>query len=145
MLKLIVFITLLSRYSFAQQETIVYGKSTLPDGKIDSYLVEQPSCAPNPLGNPIVTLAVEPHADNNAKINLSADNQATTTNNQINQVSEQNPPPFSQTPQSMQNKIENTLYQGGDRIYDVQSYPIKDIKEITKPNIDPTISTYPEY
>ena len=48
-------------------------------------------------------------------------------------------------PQEIQNKIENTLYQSGSRIYDVQSYPIKDIKEITQPNIDPTITTYPEY
>lgn len=44
-----------------------------------------------------------------------------------------------------QNEIENTLYEGGNRIYDVQSFPINDIKTITEPNIDPTISTYPEY
>jgi len=64
---------------------------------------------------------------------------------EIHQFSEQNPKPFSISPQAEQNEIENTLYEGGNRIYDVQSFPIDDIKTITEPNIDPTISTYPEY
>jgi len=64
---------------------------------------------------------------------------------EIHQLSEQNPKPFSISPQAEQNQIENTLYEGGNRIYDVQSFPLKDIKTITEPNIDPTISTYPEY
>ena len=64
---------------------------------------------------------------------------------EINQFSAQNPKPFSISPQQEQNEIENTLYEGGNRIYDVQSFPLKDIKTITEPNIDPTISTYPEY
>ena len=64
---------------------------------------------------------------------------------EIHQLSEQDPKPFSISPQAEQNEIENTLYEGGDRIYDVQSFPLKDIKTITEPNIDPTISTYPEY
>jgi len=64
---------------------------------------------------------------------------------EIEQWSKQNPKPFSVTPQEQKDEIENTLYEGGGRIYDVQSYPLKDIKTITEPNIDPTISTYPEY
>lgn len=64
---------------------------------------------------------------------------------EVNQWSPQNPKPFSISPEKEQNEIENTLYEGGNRIYDVQSFPIKDIKTITEPNIDPTISTYPEY
>ena len=64
---------------------------------------------------------------------------------EINQFSEQNPKPFAISPEAEKNEIENTLYEGGDRIYDVQSFPLKDIKIITEPNIDPTISTYPEY
>ncbi|MBP5615720.1 MAG: hypothetical protein J6X42_04135 [Alphaproteobacteria bacterium] len=63
----------------------------------------------------------------------------------IEQWSPQNPKPFSISPEAQKDEIENTLYEGGDRIYDVQSFPIKDIGIITKPNIDPTISTYPEY
>ena len=64
---------------------------------------------------------------------------------EVHQISPQNPKPFSISPQAEQNKIENTLYEGGNRIYDVQSFPLKDIKTITEPNLDPTISTYPEY
>ena len=64
---------------------------------------------------------------------------------EVHQISPQNPKPFSISPQAEQNKIENTLYEGGNRIYDVQSFPLKDIKTITEPNLVPTISTYPEY
>ena len=64
---------------------------------------------------------------------------------EINQFAVQNPKPFSISPEKEKNQIENTLYEAGDRIYDVQSYPLKDINEITEPNIDPTITTYPEY
>lgn len=64
---------------------------------------------------------------------------------EIRQFSPQNPKPFSVSPKAEQNDIENTLYEGGNRIYDVQSFPLKDIKTITEPNVDPTISTYPEY
>ena len=64
---------------------------------------------------------------------------------EIHQISPQNPKPFSISPKAEQNEIENTLYEGGNRIYDIQSFPIKDLKTITEPNIDPTISTYPEY
>lgn len=64
---------------------------------------------------------------------------------EIHQLSAQNPKPFSISPEAEKNEIENTLYEGGNRIYDVQSFPIDDIKTITEPNINPTISTYPEY
>ena len=63
----------------------------------------------------------------------------------VDEWSEQNPKPFSISPQKQESEIENTLYEGGDRIYDVQSYPIKDIQTITEPNIDPTITNYPAY
>lgn len=72
-------------------------------------------------------------------------NSALKNLKEIHQFSPQNPKPFSISPQAEQNEIENTLYEGGNRIYDVQSFPLKDIKTITEPNLDPTISTYPEY
>ena len=147
MIKLIAFITLLSFSSFAQEPTIVYGESTLPNKKTDSVLLVQPEDAPNPLGDPIV---YEPTTENTSSTSSVEDtqksiNQDKPITNEISQTLEQDPKPFSITPQSLQNQIENTLYQSGDRIYDIQSYPIKDINEITEPNIQPTITTYPEY
>lgn len=148
MIKLITFITLLSSAAYSQTPTIVYGASELPDKTRDSVILVQPENAPNPLGNPIVMPKNINNEENDESQNQGFEykpSQSDNKNSLINQVSEQNPAPFSETPQEMKNKIENTLYQGGDRIYDIQSYPINDIKEITEPNIQPTITTYPEY
>ncbi len=146
MIKLIVFITLLSTNIRAQEPTIVYGESELPDGKKDSILLIQPENAPNPLGNPIVYTGTNNQTNTiNSTYNNKARKYLLTGPRQITQINKQNPPPFSISPQKLKNQIENTLYQGGNRIYDVQSYPIEDINKITEPNIDPTITTYPEY
>lgn len=143
------------------EPTIVYGSAATASGKNDTYTVEQPADAPNPLGNPIVPdVNQQPEYQNNA-IPSSSDNSAASSTpttpspdetsadlspmSIVNQTAEQDPAPFSESPEQQQNQIQNTLYQGGDRIYDVQSFPINDVKEITEPNIQPTISTYPEY
>lgn len=150
MIKLIAFICLYSTITHAQTPTVVFGASELPNHEPDSFLVVQPEGAPNPLGNPIVTVPqnnISPDKEQNQDLNQS-NNVSDVQNlnqNQIEQISEQNPQPFSSTPEQLQNKIENTLYQGGNRIYDIQSFPVKDIKEITKPNIQPTITDYPDY
>lgn len=150
MIKLIAFITLLSANAYSQTPTVVFGESELPNHKPDSFLVVQPEGSPNPLGNPIVMIPHNNLQENNEQNqNLNEANNVSDVQNlnqkQIEQISEQNPPPFSSTPEQLENKIENTLYQGGNRIYDIQSFPIKDIKEITEPNIQPTITDYPDY
>ena len=133
----------------AQTPTIVYGASETAPNEPDSYLLEQPSNAPNPLGNPIPEFVPQ---NQETATNIAGPENAPQTSaskpqidGEINQAEPQNPAPFSQSPEEEQNQIENTLYEGGNRIYDVQSYPLKDIKTITEPNIDPTITTYPEY
>ena len=131
--------------ALAQSPTVVYGESETAPGVWDSYLVEQPENAPNPLGNPI------PVEENTDPINVAGPQTESETMhniaplNEINQNATQDPAPFSESPTQEQNQIENTLYEGGNRIYDVQSFPLKDIKTITEPNVDPTITTYPEY
>lgn len=144
-----------------QSPTMVYGSAATPSGQTDSYLVEQPADAPNPLGNPIVpNTNQQPDYPNNT-MPISTDNPANssapavsnpneTSDNLspisvVNQTAEQDPAPFSESSEQQQNQIQNTLYQGGNRIYDVQSFPIKDVNEITEPNVQPTITTYPEY
>ena len=146
MIKLIVFIMLISTNSFSQTPTIVFGSSELPNHKPDSVLLIQPKGSPNPLGDPIITMP-QNNVQENQNVNQSQNAEHTENIgvNMVNQVSEQNPLPFSLTPEQLKNKIENTLYQGGDRIYDIQSFPLKDINKITEPNIQPTITDYPAY
>ncbi len=133
----------------AQTPTVVYGAAETAGGKENQFMVVQPEDAPNPLGNPIITVPDTVPAAQTSQQPLSAVPETkpsqTAPSDIINQTAEQNPAPFSETPQEEQNQIQNTLYQSGDRIYDVQSFPLNDIKTITEPNIQPTITTYPEY
>ena len=134
---------LISSITHAQEPTIVFG------------------AAQSASGTPTEALVIEPESTTPANKKKLTDNSEQPTMPQpekklpetlhaqkpkeINQFAVQNPKPFSISPEKEKNQIENTLYEAGDRIYDVQSYPLKDINEITEPNIDPTITTYPEY
>ena len=53
--------------------------------------------------------------------------------------------PTDMNPIDYKDKIENTIYQSGDRLILIQSIPIKYIKEATTPNIQPTISDFPSW
>lgn len=145
MKKLVTALIILSSPVMAQSPTVVYGASENAPGHPDQFMVIQPENAPNPLGDPIV---LPQPSEQNTPTAEPAPTQPTDTQpelTKINQDAVQNPPPFSESTQQQQNQIQNTLYQGGNRIYDVQSYPLEDIKTITEPNIQPTITTYPEY
>ena len=145
MLKYITLITFFCTTVYAQEPTVIYGASELSDKEKDAYLLVQPDNAPNPLGDPIVYVPQRNEQQQNMQnISSSASNQEQSLN-RINQAANQNPPPFQETPQEQNNQIDTTLYQGGNRIYDIQSYPLKDINKITEPNIQPTITTYPAY
>ena len=51
--------------------------------------------------------------------------------------------PKDLNPLDYQDKIENTIYQLGDRLIIIQSIPLKYIKKALTPNIQPTITDYP--
>ena len=53
------------------------------------------------------------------------------------------PNPTDLNPLDYENKIENTIYQSGDRLIIIQSIPIKYINQATSPNTQPTNSTTP--
>lgn len=53
------------------------------------------------------------------------------------------PNPTDLNPLDYENKIENTIYQSGNRLIIIQSIPIKYINQATQPNLQPTISTAP--
>ncbi len=119
----------------ADGEVMVYGAAKNASGKTDEVLVEQPSANENPLGNPIVA------PDDVATVAVPAPD----TSPRIEETLPQNPAVSSETPQEVNGQIQDTLYESGGHIYDVQSYPASDIKKIEEPNINPTINTYPSY
>ena len=45
----------------------------------------------------------------------------------------------------MNNEIQNKLYEEGNRIYDLQSYPIDDFDYINKNGQDNAVTDYPAY
>lgn len=119
--------------------TIVFGAAATPDGKQNTFIVEQPDGAPNPLGDPIMgnnnppqvfdvpsemtnqtsdnsQSAPQPIADPNA---LSEQNTVEPTENVNNNL--------PQEAQSLGQDFQNTLMEANGRIYDVQSYPEQDI------------------
>lgn len=60
-----------------------------------------------------------------------------------NQFAEVNPKDMN--PLDYKDKIENTIYQSGDRLIVIQSIPLKYIKEATEPNTQPTINDFPQF
>ena len=122
------------------QETVVFGAANTPKGNQDMFVVEQPSHAANPLGNPIW-----PSDDNNNPSPTPIAKQpAKPVQPPMRMISrdavgqEQGP---GEIPLPQNGRIENELYQEGDDIIDEQAFPIRDMDEVTEPNLQPAIIT----
>lgn len=141
-------VTVISEELNSSQPTIVYGAAEEKNGQKDEVIVEQPAAGDNPLGNPI---AMPDDASQPVEVPIVNDNQENKAevkkpSAEINEITPQNPKISPEnTPQKMDDEIQNTLYESGDRIYDVQSYPVKDVKDITEPNVDNEVVNYPIY
>ena len=160
-INIIVFLTVLSVVSLAYcQETtivndmsssgpvVVFGSANEGGGQRNNFLLEQ-SGDDNPLGNPIVLAPRVEIANTPEPVTKNAISPAQPRMPIIPMVQEslpQNPKISPQeTPQIVNKQIQNTLYESGGRIYDIQSIPDDDIKYIQRPNLNPTITTYPAY
>lgn len=129
----------------AVDPVIVYGASSTAPGKKDEVLLEQRSGDENPLGNPIVddTAAA---ADDEKYVIIPGGHEVKAKPAAVTQNSPQNPPIGKEnSPEKVNDEIQNTLYESGGRIYDVQSYPDDDIRKIEQPNIPQAITNYPAY
>lgn len=132
-------------------EVTVYGAAQSADGQVNTFKVEQPNGNENPLGAPIV----DPNLVENVSAPAVPSKEALSAvqpllpqslpQGAIQENLPQNPSISSETPQQTANQIQDTLYESGGRIYDVQSYPDSDVNTIEEPNINPTISTVPSY
>ena len=124
---------------------VVYGSANEGEGRRNTFLLEQPN-EDNPLGNPIMNSSslgqpLLPSAQEHK--NKSLLSPVETPSKMIQESLPVNPQLSSGlTPQKQDKQIQNTLYESGDRIYDLQSYPVKDVDYIETPNINPTITTY---
>lgn len=137
--------------SAATNDTVVYGSAATQQGSQDTFVVEQPTDAANPLGSPIVDdstaqpAATSPQPTDTAVQPSTNNVAAPLPAGVVNQISEQNPSISSEpNPASMDNKIQDTLYESGNRIYDIQSYPVNDVNQMESPS-QPTIDNYPAY
>ena len=138
------------------QPTEVIGSAATPDGNRKNVTVFQPQnmenpfgyVAPEPKGEPTVINGDLPlnntETSSSTAPSLSSDTPS-LFQPLVSQSSTTNPQEMSNNPLNYQDKIENTIYQSGNRLIDVQSVPIQDINKALTPNIQPTISDYPAF
>ena len=129
----------------ADAPVVVFGSANEGNGQRDSVLLEQNN-EENPLGNPIQTVESGSQNTPSTDCQLHPTEFEKTVNAPL-MIQENLPknPPLSpqESPQIINKQIQDTLYESGGRIYDIQSYPIGDIDYIEQPNLNPTITTYP--
>ena len=122
------------------QPTQIIGSGATPDGKRNEITITQPE-------NYIQILNNTEEPTNQTQIQNATLAQSTTKTNTPkpilidNQISITNPKDMN--PLDYRDKIENTIYQLGDRLIIIQSIPLKYIKKTLTPNTQPTITNYP--
>ena len=124
---------------------VVYGSANEGQGARNTVVLEQ-NGDENPLGNPIPTVPSDDTKNASLEEVQLPQQQNNTPLKKMTEILPQNPKiSAEESPQQVNKQIQNTLYESGGRIYDIQSYPASDIKYIEEPNINPTITTYPAY
>ncbi len=133
--------------------TEVIGTAATPDGCRKEIIVEQPPNYANPFGNVSSPPTVSPNATPQkpaAEKNplktppaVSEENYQKQPSLLVNQSSAVSPKDMN--PLHYRNKIENTIYQSGNRLIDIQSIPLEDISSAVQPNLQPTITDYPSF
>ncbi len=122
------------------EPTKIIGSAETVSGEIKTLSITQPQNYIQILTSPPTSPQVEKQTiqQNTPK----KDTLSSQTQNLIaNQTSTIYPKDLN--PLDYENKIENTIYQIGDRLIIIQSIPLKYIKKALTPNIDPTITDYP--
>ena len=125
-------------YAAENNPTVVFGAAATPDGEQNTFVVEQPEGAPNPLGDPIAGSNTPPQvfdvpAEMSNQVQSSSDQSIPQPIEDPNALNEQNmvEPSVSNNPtaeaQSLGEDFQNTLTEANGRIYDIQSYPEQDV------------------
>lgn len=130
------------------QPTEIYGAAATPAGGQNTISVTQPENTQNPFGY-IAPQEAQPTQQPQQQTTSAAQTSSTAPQNiptakmLANQLATVNPTDMN--PIDYKDKIENTVYQSGDRLIVIQSIPMKYIKEATEPNIQPTINDFPSF
>ena len=126
--------------------TEIIGSAATPTGGRHEITAIQPQNTPDSFGY-IAPEEITSHEQNQ---NTTQPQQAAPTQTATqtpvlitNQFATVNP--TNMNPLDYKDKIENTIYQSGNRLIIIQSIPIKYIKQTTEPNIQPTINTFPSF
>lgn len=126
------------------EPTKIIGSANTPNGQRKEVIVEQPENSPDPFGYIATENTSQNQTINPQQTTTAQANTATTSTNMItSQISTINPKDWN--PLHYKDKIENTIYQSGDRLIIIQSIPLKYIKEALEPNLQPTISNFPAW
>ncbi len=129
------------------QPTEVYGAAASSDGGQNTITVQQPENMQNPFGYiaPETTTQQpsQPATQPSEHTASTAPKNIPTAKLLANQLATVNPKDMN--PLDYKDKIENTIYQSGDRLIVIQSIPMKYIKEATEPNIQPSINDFPQF
>ena len=133
--------------------TEIIGSAATPNGGRNEIFIEQPQNMQDPFGLPASAEQAPTNTDEQQVIapqpinNTTATTAPTTSPNMptplVNQASEVSPKDMN--PLDYKNQIENTIYQSGDRLIDVQSIPLQDISSAVQPNLQPEITDYPAF
>ena len=127
------------------EPTKIIGSANTPSGQRKEVIVEQPENSPDPFGYIATenTTQNQPlnQQQNTGKQNTSPNTPSTT----LITTQTSTTTPKDMNPLHYKNKIENTIYQSGDRLIIIQSIPLKYIKEALEPNLQPTISDFPAW
>lgn len=115
--------------------TIVIGKSKRPDGTTDEVVVEQPDNNVNPLGNPLPEVIEEPGRPATLPTGIKQASPAVAAP----QAAEQALPDNNASAEDLGKQFQNTLMEANGMVYDVQAYPVQDLKAIGNPSNPETI------
>jgi len=139
---------IIDSFAGSNSETVVYGQAANADGTVNEALIEQLENAPNPLGDPVADYA-PPAKKTMQPLRRGQKSEvvpvAAPAANAVSQISPQNPADSQMTPQQMNNEIQNKLYEEGNRVYDVQSYPLNDLDYMNQNGQDNAVTDYPAY
>ncbi len=132
--------------------TEIIGSAATPNGGRNEIFVEQPENIQDPFGSP------SPAEQANSAPSITTTNTQSMPfppTNSSQQITPNTPKPLvsqasevspkDMNPLDYKNQIENTIYQSGDRLIDVQSIPLQDISSAVQPNLQPEITDYPAF
>ncbi len=128
------------KFSISQETTnptTVFGEAQTSNGNKKLFILQQPNNDINPLGNPILFTkekGYDINVDANKPITMdSLKNNSLDNNNWKNKVVSPS------EAELLGKKFQNTLMEANGMVYDIQSYPIKDLEVIGNPANPETI------